>query len=419
MSNSNVTELILKGKLQEKCREATIGKRVIAILDTSTITLNNHLGRITNFDGLGMTGKNQHKTSYGLMVHPIYVVDEIDGTPYGFADVQLMNRSMIKSPLSPLEKNRLKNKRPIEQKESYRWVGPCVEAKQRILKEAQNIIFVMDREGDIWEVFERVPGVRTDVVVRSKENRRILNTKGEQTKLHTEIENQKAIGKYEIKLPRKKGRKRTKAIVEVKVGTCQILPNQFNKSKRPMKLSYVEIKEINQDGIKLECPIHWILWTNRTVSTMEDAKKILLIYAKRWGIEVFFKLLKSDGYNIEKTQLETGRAIRKLILLIMEAATKVLQLKAAREGQTDLQIKDVFEEQEIECLELLNEKLCGNTELQKNPYPKNHLAWASWIIARLAGWKDFYSKKNPPGNKTFIVGLEKFEVLLIGYSLAK
>lgn len=103
----------------------------------------------------------------------------------------------------------------------------------------------------------------------------------------------------------------------------------------------------------------------------------------------------------------------------MEAALKVLQLKAARSGETELQASDLFGEDEIRCLQTLNKKLEGNTKKQKNPYPPDHLSWASWVIARLAGWKDYYSNKNPPGNKIFVNGLEKFDYLMIGYSIAR
>lgn len=419
LGNRKVTEEILKNKLTEKCSKAVSSQNVIAVVDTSVVTLNSHIGRITDFTGLGRIGKNQYGTSYGYMLHPIYVIDQKDGTPYGIAGVELLNRSMEESPLSRDEKHVLKNKLPIEQKESYRWVGPCIEARDDVLKGASNITFVMDREGDIWEVFERVPGPNTDVVIRSKQNRRILNSKGVQTSLYTELEHQKVKGQYEITLPRKKGRKRKTAIVEVKIGRCKILPNQFNNSDKPIELSYVELKERSTKDIEIEDPIHWVLWTNKVDLDLSEAKEVISIYAKRWNIEVFFKLLKSDGYDIEQTQLETGNAIRKLTIILMDAATKVLQLKAARNGETDLEVKAIFNQQEIECLELLNEKLSGNTALQRNPYPKTHLAWASWVIARLAGWKEFYNKKNPPGNKTFIEGLEKFEILLIGYSLTK
>ena len=93
--------------------------------------------------------------------------------------------------------------------------------------------------------------------------------------------------------------------------------------------SYVEVKQVDE---KTKEPIHWILWTNKEITTAEQAKEIVYIYVKRWQIEVFFKLLKTDGYQLEKSQLESGSSIRKLSILIMEASLKILQLKAARSG---------------------------------------------------------------------------------------
>ncbi len=174
-------------------------------------------------------------------------------------------------------------------------------------------------------------------------------------------------------------------------------------------MSYVEVK---QEGENINDPVHWIVLSSKEIKTNEDALGIIKIYQKRWSIEVYFKLLKSDGFNIEKTELETGRGIRKLALLIMSASIKILQLKAAREGQTDLKTKDVFSQKEIKCLKKLNTKYEGKTEKQKNPYQVNHLSWASWIIARIGGWSEFYDKKNLPGNKSFTRGLEKFETIM-------
>jgi len=77
----------------------------------------------------------------------------------------------------------------------------------------------------------------------------------------------------------------------------------------------------------------------------------------------------------------------------------------------------VFTEIEVKCLSKLNKKLEGNTEKQKNPYPKANLAWASWVIARLGGWTEFYTKSRPPGNKTFKEGLEKFDTMMMAYHL--
>jgi len=56
----------------------------------------------------------------------------------------------------------------------------------------------------------------------------------------------------------------------------------------------------------------------------------------------------------------------------------------------------MFDKDETKCLNQLNEKMSGDTEKQCNPYDPKHLAWASWIIARLGGWKGFYDKNRPP-----------------------
>ena len=103
----------------------------------------------------------------------------------------------------------------------------------------------------------------------------------------------------------------------------------------------------------------------------------------------------------------------------MKTSDKILHLKEARNGNTEQTIEYVFNPKEIECLEALNNKLEGNTEKQKNPHPKNSLSHASWIIARLGGWKEFYSNERPPGNKTYVWGLEKFEEIMEGYTLFK
>lgn len=416
LSNPKVKESILIGKLQEQCKKAVDGKKVLAICDSSVVSLNSQMGRISDFEGLGLTSRNIKRPNYGYYMHPIYIVDQENGTPYGMADVHLFNRSMELNPLSKKERKRYKQVRTIEQKESYKWVGPCVKARQKALSEAETVTYVMDREADIWEVFERIPDKNTHIVVRSKTNRNILNRAGKRTKLYTDIAAQPILGDIELRLPSNRSKQST-IRMELRTGSCKIIPSQFNPSKVPVALYYVEIKEINRDSTSTDDPVHWILWTDQKVESLGKAKEIVEIYKKRWSIEVLFKLLKSDGFDIENSQLETGKALRKLALVVMDAAIKVLQLKAARSGATDLRVEEVFTSKEIICLKLLNTKLEGGTKKQQNPYNEKHLSWASWIIARLAGWTAFYNNKNPPGNKMFIRGIEKFNAIMIGFSL--
>jgi len=52
-----------------------------------------------------------------------------------------------------------------------------------------------------------------------------------------------------------------------------------------------------------EDPLDWLLLTNLTVETPEQAIEKLSWYLCRWQIEVYFKVLKS-GCRVEQLQLE-------------------------------------------------------------------------------------------------------------------
>jgi len=321
---------------------------VLVIADTTDIRLDNHLGRITDLDGIGILDKNQHKASYGFLLHPLYVVDEADGTPYGIADVKLFNRPFDSSKKSKAQKKRRILRTSIEKKESYRWLGPCLQAKQTTLGNARRVTYVMDREADIWELYQRIPQQGADLVIRCKTNRQIINDQGEKIRLRDQLSSQESLGDYQLSYKDSNGTKRTTQI-QVKAGKCMMSCPKHKRGKSTKSIYYVEVKGLRQGPDNQG--INWILWTSREVTNIDQAIQIVDIYKRRWQIEVFFKLLKSDGYDIENCQLEKGKSIRKLTLILMEAALKVLQLKAARSGETELQVSDLFGEDEIRCLQ--------------------------------------------------------------------
>jgi hypothetical protein len=102
----------------------------------------------------------------------------------------------------------------------------------------------------------------------------------------------------------------------------------------------------------------------------------------------------------------------------MEASIKIMQLKSARDGNSNEMTIDYFPPEEIEFMEQINYQLQGDTEKLKNPNDKNSLSFASWIIARLGGWKGYESQR-PPGTITFKKGLERFEMAYLGFVVGK
>lgn len=421
LHNSKVSEPEIKSSINEFCNESSKDKSVLVYCDTTTVNLSRHKNRIRDTEGLGLIGRNERAEFLGLNVHALLVHDKENGTPLGLADVRLLGPP-IKTKNE--KSSTWRSKTPIEGKQSYKWLGSVTESLNVSLRDAKHAIFIMDREADIIDIFDRVKTNRSDVVIRSSHNRNVLGSDGEKIKLVNLLLNSKPKGGIELKIEGNSKRKNRIAKMEIRYVTCKLCWSKTQKhtkkiNEEGVSVSVIEIKEKSHRGYKNEKPLIWRLITTLEVENLEQAIEIINYYKKRWNIEEYFKLLKTDGYNIESTELTTGPAIRKQILFIMKASIKVLQLKAARDGDGDLKLTDVFSREEIICLEKLNPELEGNTELQRNPFDKEYLSWASWIIARLGGWKEFYDKSRPPGNKTFKWGLDKFESIVYSYRIFK
>lgn len=408
--------------MQDICSQAVQGRDVLAICDSSSINLDAHRGRITDFSGLGPIEYSPQYQAIGFLVHPIVVQDAHSGVPLGISSLKIWNRGW--GPKRERSKRYEARHEPIEQKESYKWVTTCLESKNKVLQAAQNITFVMDREADSMEVFDRLIDDRSELIIRSRHNRTVIDQTGKEKKLNHIIDQQKAQGYASLQIRKShKKRKARKTKVSIKYGQITIQwPKGLGKKEKHhpegIDLNYVEIKEVIHRGHPDEKPLKWVLLTSKPVNNLEEARQVGRQYERRWDIEVFFKLIKSDGYQIESSELETGKAIRKLTIMVMQASIRAQQLKAARSGEGKLQVTDVFTSEEEKCLELVLPTLEGKTAKQQNPYPRDHLSWAAWIIARLGGWHG-YDPKRPPGNKTFIWGLEKFEAIMIGIQISK
>jgi hypothetical protein len=93
-----------------------------------------------------------------------------------------------------------------------------------------------------------------------------------------------------------------------------------------------------------------------------------------------------------------------------------MQLIKARDGTTEQTVSCCFSKDEQSCMILLNKKLEGKTALLKNPYSNNSLAFAAWIIARLAGWSGYKSQR-PARPIDFLIGLQRFNENFQGFML--
>lgn len=408
-------ERIEKEQIQEAsyrvCREQTKGKHVVAIQDTTEVNYQSHAGRLSREDPeLGPVGNNK---DIGFFLHPVLAVDAVLRFPLGIASVYEWNRDWEKA--SKTERD-YKNQR-IEEKESFRWIASAHQA-QEVLQEADHITVIGDRESDIYEELVMVPNAHCDVLIRSAKDRRLV---GQEETLYSHLALCPCVGERTIELKGNKKRKDRQAQVEIRYSRVKIAcpPNRSGRGLPPYVEVYaIEIREKASSVPDGEEPVLWRLLTTHETVTVEDAWQCAEWYACRWWIEEWFRVLKTQGLDVEAAQYESGLALKRLVLIALQAALQILQLTAARDGRYPIAPEALFTQEELEFQERLLPQVEGKTQKQMNPYPRSNLAWSAWLIARLGGWKKYYSKNSPPGPITMKRGLERFYLQFAGWCLA-
>jgi transposase len=332
-------------------------------------------------------------------------------SPLGFSHIKVFHRPEEK----PDKHERKYHQQLIEEKESYKWIEVAEQSKD-VLKQADSLTFIEDREGDIYEQFVRVPDERTHLLIRSRTTRKLINGGS----LYKEVDSVPVAGVYTIELPtdNRKNQYKREAKIELRFKSCALkCPKKIKKRGYPesITVSCISVKEVGD----VPNPVNWKLLTTHKIETYEQALTVVSWYSARWYIEQIFRLLKRQGFGIEEVELESGWAIRKLVVLQMAALLKILQMNIAySQPEGGQPIEEVFDEQQIEVLRLMNEKLQGKTTKLKNNHDPTRTKWAAWVVGRLGGWKG-YDSQGPPGVITLKRGLDRLGYIIEGIYLAK
>ena len=408
--NEKVSESALSRCAINHCiRESHSVPHILLLEDTTEMNLESHRQRIKDHNGLGVVGNNK---DLGFFFHPTLAVNACDNSLLGVADIHLWHR----------QENALKKdvrNLPIEKKESYRWPERAIAAKNNFPSDVQ-LTVVQDREGDIYESFCQLHSSGLDFVIRASYDRKLSSSTH---KLKEHISELSPVYNYELEVKgNNKQRKKRNALMEVRFEKVSLLAPEHlvNLEDYPPSLSlYVlQVKEKQESVPRTEKPIEWTLYTTHQVCDEKQALQIVQYYASRWIIEDLFRTIKTEGVNYESSELESGTALRKLFMMALIAAIQLLQLRQSRQGNTSQQTSLVFSDEQVACMEDLLPRLEGKTEKQKNPFTQTNLAWATWIIARLGGWKG-YASQRPPGVITLHQGWTRFNNIFEGWDMAK
>lgn len=403
-SNESFNEQGIEKSIVKRCSEVCKGRHVLCIQDTTEFNLSRQRGRIKAKSGLGKTTKDG---ILGFKLHSSLVVDADAGSALGYSYIKTWERKED----TPDRHIRKYKELPIEQKESYKWLAAARQSNQ-LMQEAKSITIIADREGDIYDLLATIEGKQMHILIRSNHNRR--TTTG--VNLTDYLDSLPLMYEYDLSVSgdvRKKIEKRT-AHIGLKWGKVFLRQPRASKNKQlpcSKELYVVEAREMQR--VK---GIYWRLLTTHPVTNDAEAMQVIEWYKQRWYIEQIHRLLKTEGFRIERSQLEQGWAIRKLTMLAMMATLRILQMMLAYEDDHEQPIDEVFDKEQQQCLQMMNEQLEGETDKLKNPSKRITLKWATWIIARLGGWKGYASQRKP-GPIVLQKGLAKFYHMYEGWRM--
>lgn len=407
-NNDSYTYTDLAKGLYRSCIRNQNVSHLLCIQDTTELNYDHHRERIKPSDN--DIGPVTNPKNIGFFCHPMLVVEAEGKMPIGFSSIEIWNRQKGQA-----TKNERKNL-DIKKKESYRWIS-SVKRTQKILCKTPIITIVGDRESDIYEELFMVPDDKTHLLIRSSTNRCLFDS---DKKLFETLEDSEQRYIYEIEIKGNKKRSGRKASISLKYKKVKIKrPEKTQNKEYPeyVELWAIEAKELTESIPKGESPILWRVLTTHQIKNEQDARTCIQWYACRWLIEELFRVIKSKGLEIESAQMETGAALKKIVVMALQIALTSMVLKLSIQKEETVSAELFFSKQQLKFMTVLLSDLEGKTEIQKNHFPNKSLAWVTWNIARLSGWSG-YKSHGPPGYITIKTGLEIFYTKFDGYNIA-
>lgn len=152
--------------------------------------------------------------------------------------------------------------------------------------------------------------------------------------------------------------------------------------------------------------VEWVLLCSLPVESIAEAYRVVDWYTCRWLIEDYHQCLKT-GYRIERSQLDDGADIQRLLGFAMPIAIRLLQLRQVARQTPDVPAITVVDPLMLEVLGLYIEKECRGMTISQ--------FWKA--VAGLGGHQG-RKGDGPPGWRTVWRGWEELSLLTKGAALA-
>lgn len=375
--------------------------KIILTEDTSYIDYNKH----SKTKNLGRSFKSHGQDIRGICMHAGLALSPT-GLPLGLLYNKLWTRKENK--VSDYQRDAL----PLQLKESYRWIECGRRAKE--LLDDQQVILVMDREGDIFEAYEDAIENNYDVVIRCQHDR-VLDS---ELKISEELSTLNVRGYHSVIIPGNGSRKEKKVKLSIRFKKIELSARpsgqktQQNKGRMNTEIYVVDASDINND-------VSWRIMTTLPVEKLQDAKDVLNYYKMRWSVELYFKTLKT-GCTIEDCRLREAGKLIKYISLMSVVAWRIYWMVHISRHDPDMSCENVLMKSEWKAAWwLLHRKKVKEGRMKKSDMPskppsiKEAIRW----IAGNGGFKGRKSDGDPGlisvwrGWNKVLIGAEMFELM--------
>jgi hypothetical protein len=360
---------------------------VLVAQDSSSLRYTMH----AEMQGIGPIS-NRVDGPQGLVVHTALAFRP-DGLPLGLLDVEAWARD-------PAEfgKRKACNSKPIEAKESFKWLRALTPIGNAAAHcPSTRIITLADREADIFEYLHAARTQRLDVVVRAKEKNRRLEREVQPLGMHMHL--RPKAGTIALEVPRRGKQPARTAELSVRWDAVTLPPPLAKPDLAAIPLWVVLVRE-EQPPNEVKEPLEWLLLTTVAVTGLVDAVERVQWYAKRWGIEVFHRILKS-GCLIEDRQLATADRLEACLAIDAVVAWRIHYLTWLGRATPNLPCTVAFDDDQWKAVIVFK---------TRRPPPQQPPSLRQMIrsIAQLGG---FLARKTDgePGTQTLWRGLQRMD----------
>lgn len=394
---------LLMGHVEATAQRMRPHAVVLAVQDTTTLNYTAHPAT----EGLGPIN-TQKDHGVGLVLHDTLAFT-VEGTPLGLLDVQCWARD----PQAAGQKAQ-RNARPIDAKESAKWLRSYrATAAVQALCPSTLVVSVGDREADLHELFwaaqQTAAGPKLLVRAERTRRRKVEASSAEEPEdLWQKLAAAPVAGHQGLAIPRQGSRPARPATLEVRYAAVTLRPPE--RSTAPGVAVWAVYAREVEPPPEVTAPLEWMLLTTVAVETFAQAIERLQWYTRRWGIEVYHRVLKS-GCRIEDRQLHRAESLESCLAIDLVVAWRIFWLVKQGRETPDVPCDVFLEEDEWKAL-----YVTVRDEAPASTPPS--LREAIRMIASLGG---FLGRKRDgePGPTTLWRGLGRLDNIVLGFRAAR